>query len=245
MGKTRAPVPGVDYYYEVRKSSQDLSLGHDDDPTAGHCLMPHTLTLVAGDLGDLDAPPNMVVGSLDYYVLSQYEDWSALDYYEALDSIDSDVASFLSVLTDDDGNANPVPEHVADQFEANFMAPVALLATLTVAAPWRGRGLGAALLAHALRYHLSGYSYAVLCAVPLQFGGARPDDPAQVAKWLKAAGYADLPGTRQQATAKLQAFYKKLGFERLKRPRGGSWMALSFAYNHQKKWEKAIRQATG
>lgn len=242
MSAKQAPELKADYF-DVRLTQQELSLDHGLDATAGHCLVPCTLTLMAHGEEDFDAAP-VEVATLEYFLLSANDGWSSQDYFEALDSVDSDVAEFMNVLTDGDGEINLYPESLLEELGAvNLGGPIALLNTLVVAEQWRGRGLGLALLAHALRYQLGGCPFAVMSAWPMQYGRSRPDGEDELKEWLDEKGYAGLPGSMEQAAGKLASLYESLGFKKLSQPSEGRWMILSFAYNHEEEWAKAIAAA--
>lgn len=233
------PMEGVTYHYLVRDSSVTLNLDPGNDQTKGHYLVPHTLSLVAKG-NRTDACHEVVVGKLDYYSLAN-RGLSSDEYFEVLDR--HDTSDFLDVLCDDGGHVSPFPARIVDLLgDVNYTGPVTLLRSLIIEAPWRGRGLGVALLAHALNYRMAGHSHAILNVTPLQSRRFQPKDALESAAWLRYWGFDGFTCTQCEATEKLEDVFVKLGFKYLDAPGNDCWMALSFSHDHDKAWMRALKK---
>lgn len=227
-------------FFTVEQTPQELTLDHAGDPTLGHCLRPIELILKSIREDDTEEE----VAKLMYYQLASFDKWGSIDYFEALDSVDSDTAKFIPHLTDEYGRVDPYNELLSSELEwFNCTGPVALIHMIKVQPGWHRRGLGRALLAHALRYQMEGYSHAIILPYPLQYGSERPDDPVECKTWLDSNGY-HFQGSEQDCTQVLVNLYRSLGFRELPAPLDSVCMGLSFAYNYDELWSKAITAVT-
>lgn len=187
-------------------AAKELSDDDHDDDEFGRCAL--SLKVHAGPYcgepsqyvteyhgevlsGDDLAEP---VGTMTLYVadlpMAQWENHSPID---VLDSVDSNVAHFVSLISTRSGLFVPSVAHVAD----TDLSAVLILGRLEIEPAFRGKGLGLEAIEIACKRFSLGCSIAVLTAFPTQWEGRVAEGPSQF----------------KRDRAKLMQYYGRAGFE--------------------------------
>lgn len=177
-----------------------------DEDEFGHCALSlkvhagpylgepsHYVTQFEGDVvsgNNFDQP----VGTMSLYVadlpMAMAEGHSTLD---VLDSVDSNLAHFLSLLSVRTGLLVPSVARLAD----TDLSALLVLGRLHIEPPFRGKGLGLQAIEIACKRLSLGCSLAVLTAFPTQWEGRVDEGPTQF----------------RRDRAKLMRYYRRANFE--------------------------------
>lgn len=203
-------------------------------PYAGKVLMNYRLTLegLLPDCSEVD------VGKLSVFRLSPLFWIAGRSLQDLLD--DEHLDGFCEVLCDEDGTESATPDRLFEQHGClgGMNKTVNLVDRLEIMEPYRGKGLGRALLGYFLEEHCSTESVSILRPAPLQCFCARGMPTKEARAELSRRGYSKLPRNLRQSTAKLRRLYAELGFKPVHYAR--DYMSVAHhEFRARETWERA------
>lgn len=190
-------------FYRVR-----FTIGYDlfgDDEDDGIVNIAGSILFMSHE--DYDAPQKgTAVGRVDGFVIKNEDDVDLFDRCDAHSQTLLDIASVLFDPTTDE-LLDDVDRALHGVIESNVL----VLDLVEVAPEHRGHGVGLAAASRFLDTFSGGCGIAICKPFPLQFDCSKRDN----APWMKQMKMASFEQNKDAATKKLQAYWGRLGFERL------------------------------